>query len=99
MAFAIHRHESATGAHVSPILKPPPTSLPSHPSGLSQSTGFEGPASCIKLALVIYFTYVNLHVSMLFSQRILTLPSPTVSKSLEHALITMSCYLSSQLHC
>ena len=27
MAFAIHRHESATGAHVSPILKPPPIPL------------------------------------------------------------------------
>ena len=42
-----------------PILNPlPPLSLP-HSSGLSQSTSFECPASSIKLALVIYFTYVT----------------------------------------
>ena len=38
------------------ILNPPP-----HPSGLSQSTGFECPASCIELALAIYFTNGNIH--------------------------------------
>ena len=46
-----------------PILNPlPPLSL-LYPSGLSKSTGFECPASCIKLALIIYFTYDNIHVS------------------------------------
>ena len=51
-------------------------------SGLSQSTGFGCPASCIKPALVICFTNGNVHVSMLFSQIIPSLSSPTESKSL-----------------
>ena len=59
----------------------PPPSL-SHPSGLSQSTCFECPVSCIKLGLAIYFTYDNIHVSVLFSQIIPPSPSPTDSKSL-----------------
>ena len=65
---------------------PPPswTPLPPHPhpSGLSQSTSFGCPTSCIELALVIYFTYSNVHVSVLFSQIIPPWPSPTESKSL-----------------
>ena len=80
--FAIHWHESAMGVHVFPILNPLPTSFLSHPSGLSQWTGFECIVSCIKLRLVIYFTYGNIHISMLFSQVIPPSPSPTESKSL-----------------
>ena len=80
--FAIHWHESATGVHVSPIPKPLPPPSPSHPSGLSQCTSFECPVSCIELGLVIYFTYGNIHVSMLFSQIIPPSPFPTESKSL-----------------
>ena len=61
-----------------------PTTLPllslSHPSGLSQCTGFEYPVLCIKLGLVICFTYGNIHVSMLFTQIIPPSPSPTESK-------------------
>ena len=81
MVFAMHQHESAMGVHMSPILNPLPPSSPPHPSGLSQSTGFECPASCIEIALVTYFTYGNIHVSMLFSQIILPSPSPRVQKS------------------
>ena len=65
-----------------PSQTPLPSPSPSHPSGLSQSTSFECPVSCIKLGLVIYFTYGNIHVSMLFSQNILPSLSPTESQSL-----------------
>ena len=59
---------------------PPPS--PSHPSGLSQSTGFGCPDSCIEPGLATYFTYDNTHVSMLFSQIIPPSLSPTEYKSL-----------------
>ena len=55
---------------------------PSHPSGSSQCTSPEHPVSCIEPGLAICFTYDNIHVSMLFSQIIPPLPSPTESKSL-----------------
>ena len=55
---------------VPPSWTTPPRQLysPPHPSGLSQSTGFECPALYITLVLVIYFLYGNIHVSMPFSQ-------------------------------
>ena len=59
---------------------PPPS--PSHPSGSSQCTIPEHPASCIEPGLAIYFTYDNIHISTLFSQILPHLPSPTESKSL-----------------
>ena len=46
---------------------PPPS--PSHPSGSSQWTSPECLVSCVEPGLVICFTYGNIHVSMLFSQR------------------------------
>ena len=64
-----------------PILNPHPPPSPPHPSGLFQSTGFESPASCIQLALVICFTYGNIHASMLLSHIFPPSP-PTESKSL-----------------
>ena len=65
-----------------PFRTPLPPHSPSHPSRLSQCTGFECPVSCIKFGLVIYLTYDNIHVSMVFSQIIPPSPSPTESKSL-----------------
>ena len=44
---------------VPPSRPPLPPPSPPHPFGLSQSTSFECPASCIELTLVIYFTYGN----------------------------------------
>ena len=83
-----------------PSWTPLPPS-PSHPSGLSLYTSFECPVSCIELGLVIYFTYGNIHISMLFSQIIPPSPSPT-EKSLFFTFVSLllshieghHCYLS-----
>ena len=61
----IHWNESATGVHVFSILNPLPHPCPSHPLGSSQCTSPEHPVSCIKPGLAIYFTYDNMHVSVL----------------------------------
>ena len=76
------------------LLRKPPTPhltppSPSHPSGLSQCTSSEHPVSCIKPGLVICFTYDNIHVSMLFSQIIPPLLSPTESKRLLNLKISL----------
>ena len=65
-----------------PSETPLPLPSSSNPSGSSQFTRCEDPVSCIKLGLVIYFTYGNIHVSVLFSQIIPPSPSPTESKRL-----------------
>ena len=65
-----------------PILIPLPPPSPFYLSRLFQSTGFGCPASCIELALVIYFTSGNMHVSVQFSQIIPPSPFSTESKSL-----------------
>ena len=62
------------------VPKPPPTSLPT-PS-LQVATSFGYPASYIKLALVMYFTYGNVYVSIIFSQIIPPSPPPTEPKNL-----------------
>ena len=59
---------------------PLPPSSPSHLSGSSQCTSPELPVSCIEPGLAIYFTYGNIHVSMLFSKIIPPSPSLTDSK-------------------
>ena len=74
--------------------------LPSEFSGLSQYTGFECPISCIKFGLVIYLTYGNIHVSMLFSQIIPPSSSPKESKSLFFISVSLlfACMLSRCYH-
>ena len=80
MVFAIPQRESATGARVSPILKPP-----SHPT----PTLWVVPEHWLWVPCFMHqtctghlFTYGNIHVSKLFSQIIPPLPSSTESKSL-----------------
>ena len=84
--WIVHRY-----TYVPSSLNPIPPPSPTYPSRLSQRTGFESPASYIKLALVIYFTYGNIYVSMLFSQIIPPFPSPTESKSLSLHLCLLCC--------
>ena len=74
-----------------PYPEPLHTSLSPHPSGLSQSTGFGCPVSCMELALVIYFTYGDVHVSVLFSQIIPPLPSPKVCSLCLYLLRCTAC--------
>ena len=71
-------------AQLCPTLRDPMVcSLPGFSiHGIFQARVLEWGASCIKLAWVIYFTYGNIHVSMLFSQIIPPSSSPTESKSL-----------------
>ena len=57
-----------------------PSHLPPHPIPLGCLRAPALSASCIELALVIYFTYDNIHVSVLFSQIIPPLLSPRVQK-------------------
>ena len=93
MVFTIHQHELATSIYVfpSPDPEPPlPGPSPLYSSGLSQSAGFGCPASCIKLALAIYFTYGNTQVSMLFLQIIPPSPSPAETKSLFFTSVSLS---------
>ena len=71
-----------------PILNPPPSSLPVHPSGSSQCTSPKHPASYIEPGLAIHLTYDNIHVSMPFSQTIPPSPSPTGSKRLFYTSVS-----------
>ena len=70
------------------IPLPPPSS--SHPSGLFKCTGFECPALCTEIGLVIYFTYGNIHVSLLFSQIIPLLPSARIQKSILYICVSFT---------
>ena len=87
--FCIHWGESSMGVHVFPILNPPLTSLPIHPSGSSQWTSPEHPVSCIEPGRAICFTYDNIHVSMPSSQIIPPSPSPKESKRLFYTSVSL----------
>ena len=95
--FTAISHGCTCVLHPEHPLSPP---SPSHPSGSSQCTSPEHPASCIEPGLVIYFTYDNIHVSMLLSQIIPPLPSPTESNSLffTSASLLLSCIYSHHYH-
>ena len=105
IGFAIHQHESATGIHMFPILKPLPPPSQYHPSGSSQFTSPKHPVSCIKPGLTIHFTYDIIHVSVPFSQIIPPSPSPTESKRLFYTSVSLLlsriqgyCYHLSKFH-
>ena len=85
-------HTSAWIGHRCACVTPSWTLFPSPsppcPSGLFQSSSSWCLASCIELALVIYFAYGNVHVLMLFSQIMLSLPSPKVQKSVLYICVS-----------
>jgi len=105
IGFAIYQNESATDIHVFPILNPPPSCLPSPPSGSSQCTSPKHPVSCIEPGLVTRFIYDIIRISMPFSQIIPPSPSPTESKRLFYTSVSLSlspiqgyCYHLSKFH-
>ena len=75
-----------------PERPPFPPLSPPNLAGLSQSTSFECPASCIKLTLVICFTYGIIYVSILFSQIVPSSPSSVgyALKNLKYILIQVA---------
>ena len=92
VVFTIHSHESAMVYMCSLSWPSLPSPSPSHASGSSQCTSPEHLVSCIEPGLAIYFTYGNIHVSMLFSQIIPPSPSPTVSKNLFFTSVSLLLY-------
>ena len=94
VVFAIRCHESALGIQCVPHPEPPlPPPSPSHPSGSSQCTSPELPVSCIEPGLAIYFTYDNIHVSVLSSQIIPPSSSHTEPKGCYLHLCLFCCFI------
>jgi len=84
---ATHKHESATGVHMFPILNPPRTSLPI--LSLQVIPVHEPQASCIEPRLVIHFLDGIIHVSMQLPQIIPSSLSPTESKRLFYISVSL----------
>ena len=87
------------------IPHPEPSSLPYHPSGLSQCTSPKHPVSCIEPGLATCFIYDIIHVSMPFSQIFPPSPSPTESIRLFYSSVSLLlshiqgyCYHLSKFH-
>ena len=72
-----------------PFLNPPPPPSPYHPSESYQRTSPKHPVSCIEPGLAIHFIYDIIHVSIQFSQIIPPCPSPTESKRLFYASVSL----------
>ena len=98
------RHRYTCVPHREPsTLLPPPS--PYHPSGSSQCTSPKHPVSCIEPGLVTHSIYDIIHISMPFSQIIPLSPSPTESKRLFYASVSLLlsriqgyCYHLSKFH-
>ena len=78
--------------HVFSILIPPPTSLSTQFLWVFPVHQAWAPVSCIQPRLVICFTLVNIHVSMIFSRNIPPLPSPRVQKSVLYICVSFSVF-------
>ena len=89
IGFAIHQHESTTGAHVFPILNPLPLPSPYHPSGSSQCISLKHPVSCIKPGLAIHFLYDIIMFQCHSPKSSLPPPSPTESKRLFYISVSL----------
>ena len=105
ISFAKYQNESATGIHVFPILNPPASSLPYHPSGSSQCTSPKHPVSCIEPGQATHFIDDIIRISMPFSQIIPPSPSSTESKRLFYTSVSLLlsriqgyCYHLSKFH-
>ena len=70
------------------ISLPPPS--PSHPSRLSQCTGFERPVSHIELGLVIYFTYGNMCFNAILSNHLTLAFFHRVQNSVFYICVSLS---------
>ena len=90
VGFVIHWNESAMDLHVFPIPIPTPTSLSNLSLWVFPVHQVRALVSCIQPGLVIFFTLVNIHVSMLFSWNITPSPSPIDSKRLFYTSVSFS---------